>query len=302
MLKEIIKKGRNLDPRPPIRAFIFEVLHPKNSTEWAFVCPYGLGDTYITCGFVEAILKVHGGSSCTVYVQEDHAFIARLFPAVSTIKTISRENAHSFIQHNFNRDRINYAHFSAPEAIDLIGYKGITLIDCYRSLFKLPQSTQLAEPRKPTSSEMAEVASFFRRHNLPFKKTVIVAPEARSGPSLSEKILSELCTQLQKRGLTPFINRKKAEHPEKNTSVDFIPPELIRAAAESAGWVITVRSGLADVLSDLNCKLTVLYPDITWHGGAFIKGTSLKLMGLSKEAQEYVIDEKDPDFINKIIH
>lgn len=302
MLKEILKKGRFLDFRPMLRAFTFEALHPKKSGEWAFVCPYGFGDTYITCGFIEAILKTHGGTSCTVYVQENHAFIARLFPAISAIKIISRKNARSFINHGFNRNMIIYAHFSAPEAVDLIGYKGITLIDCYRSLFKLPQSTQLAEPKKTTLSEEARAVSFFEQYNLPLGKTVIIAPDARSGPSLSEKILNDLCVQLQNMGLKPFINRKKTEHSDTRVPLDLIPSELIRAAAESAGWVITVRSGLADILSDLNCRLTVLYPDIIWHGGTFIEGTSLKSMGLSDTAQEYVIDERNPDFINKIIN
>ncbi len=90
---------------------------------------------------------------------------------------------------------------------------------------------------------------------------------------------------------------------EKNEKLDAnpeFPLDTINAVAELSGWVITTRSGLADILSHTPCRLTVLYPSGKWLGGTLMEGTSLNKMGLRENAEEYTFLE-DQNFIKSVI-
>jgi len=281
---------RASDPRKAFRAFFFELTHKKEEDEWAVVCPCGLGDTYMVCGLAETILARHGGTKFTVYVQPSHAFIPRLFPKITSVKTISLKNARSFSHYGFSKKNIFYGHYSSAEVSDLIGYKNITMMDCYRALLQLPQDTKISTPRAIQKEETDEARNFFIDHSLKVGKTAIITPQARSASSIGDEMVLEICRKLERLGWSWIIFDKKSP----------IPQNSFNAIAELAGWVITARSGIADIVSHNSCRLTVLYPREIWHGGPLIKGTSLRAMGLRDNAEEWeILDE--PGFIDRII-
>ena len=57
--------------------------------------------------------------------------------------------------------------------------------------------------------------------------------------------------------------------------------------SEKAGWMISMRSGLCDLISSANCVLTVLYYRTNFPKGIRYSNCSLKKMGLRKNVLEY---------------
>lgn len=264
------------------------------------ICPGGIGDTYIICGLAESMLKVHGGKTITVYVKESHYFIPKLFPSITKIKIISPKQIPNFKKYHFNKGGIFYAHIDPGNIANLIGYKNITIIDCYRAFLKIPQTSQISIIQETNPSEINKAKDFLSSYSLKQGKTVILFFEASSSESMSVETARKICLKLSEKGYNIIINSKDDN---KKVLDDFpstkIPIDLLRPIASMAGWVITVRNGVADLLSDLNCKLTILYPKIIWNGGRFIDGANLKSMYLKKDIQELEILE-DENFIESI--
>jgi hypothetical protein len=286
-----------------ISIFVFKILHfIKNKSDWNLICLGGLGDTYMVCGLAEAILKTHGGRTFTIYVQKSHLFIPKLFPAITKVRIISKKQALNFRQNKFSIKKISYINLQSDPLASLIGNKNITIIDCYKQLFRIPQTSLISKPKKPTAEELEEAKKILSLHSMEQGKTAIIFYDARSSDSMSIELTKKICEELNKRNWNVIINSKDDNRKliPKFISLE-IPLELTRALANVSGWVIAVRSGIADLLSNSDCKLTILYPKIIWNGGKFIDGTSLKSMGLRKDVTELEITESD-DFIKSIVN
>jgi len=279
----------------------FELIYPLKDDEWGLVCPFGIGDTYFTCGFAKEILKTHGGKKITVFVKSNHTFIPSIFTEISKTVVIQFPFNIKYLGHyDLKMGKPFYSHFIDNNLVNLIGYNDFTLLDCYKRLFNLKNESSLSKPLSPSKYECKEAEQVFLKNNLSKFKTVILAPEANSTAVIDKKFWIDLSKELSNNGFIPvgnIVNHKNNIQGIQNLN---LPLEIIRAFVELSGFVVSIRSGLCDLLSDVNTSLVVIYPDV--NGGRLIKGTSLKSMGISKSAIEYEIKENNSKkIINNIV-
>ncbi len=280
------------------KPLLFELRHRVAEDEWAIICPAGIGDTYLLSSLAESLLSEHGGRTCTIYTSAEQQFIPALFPALRHAALPSTWDVSWMRNRPFQKGRLSYGHFARKDITRLIGYKSITLLDCYRALLDLPQETRVSLPRKTTAQEVSGAEHFLIEHSAKPGKTALVFPKARSSSSLSDVQTELLCEQLADTGWDVLISSAGNDTAirEDFQRVSF-PSPMLYALAEVAGKVVTVRSGIADLLSASSCQLSVLYPqdlNHNWNGGPLIAGTGLRAMKISPSAQEFEIEIKKP--------
>jgi hypothetical protein len=159
------------------------------------------------------------------------------------------------------------------------------LLDLYRRLFRLPTGAPLLRPTVPPSA-YDEALRRFRHQGLPAGRTVLLAPAAASIKTHPQAFWQALVRDLRKAGWTVAMNTPVAADPLEGTVPLAFPLREAIPMAELAGWVVSSRSGLCDLLSTARCRLTVVYPrtDSPWSP---LQAFSLVGMGLSTEAEEF---------------
>jgi hypothetical protein len=273
-----------------IKALVFEISHKQRELTISVVCPQrsGLGDTYMICGLCEELMKSKNATSCIVYVKPGHQFIASLFDNLK-VKTLSFMIPTRTENRLRSYNKIFFANIPSTLSNN-IGSGELTLLDCYKMSLNLPLKTKLSKAQRPYKSEKESAQKILSKYALLPNKTCLIAPEANSSPCLNQDLIKQIYKNAIENGYTPAITAPFSKKIDGLLYID-IPLQEIRAFAECAGWVISVRSGLCDLLSDVDCRLTVLHPDLAWHGGSLISGTSLKKMGIRNTAEEYEINK-----------
>ena len=175
------------------------------------------------------------------------------------------------------------------------------MLDGYKALFDLPFDfkPKTAHASKKASSDKAN--GYLKKHSLNKKKTVLVAPHAKSVDELSWSFWSQLSQSLLDDGWSVILNTDKlsgAHVPHTSLCSDLTPIELA-ALADKIDWVIALRSGICEILSMTKTKLTILYPAVQWHGGSMLDATGLEAMGLSTDIQE--IEIKNPKMVLELV-
>lgn len=278
---------------------------PVRPHDWAFVCGYGIGDTYMACGLAQAIINTHGGDSLIVFTKPQHHFIPSLFPGVTRSFIVPPHlQAANLGSPYFSQGKLFHAHFSPSNLMNLMGYKGITLLDGYRALFNLPLDVPVQPPTPPDISSVKEAKTALSEIGAVAEKTVILCPDAVSTNHLSRipmQFWSDLALGLTQKGWTPITNLGPTTECIPGTKAVPIPLPKFRDYAVAAGWVVANRSGLCDLIADLNVKQTVIYPDGRWYGGSILDSSSLNAMGLSDHADELKINGNNSDDVLQTI-
>lgn len=259
------------------------------------LCPMGLGDTYLACSLSDHLIDKYNTKNLVVFTKSSHLFIPSLFRketvAYGIPKWLDTNNLKNLLP---LPNLFVYAHFQTSEATNLLGYKGLTLIDAYKALFGLPQDTKPAYPRNLiTSVHLENANNFLLNNNLAKGKTVILAPEAISTDTFKLEFWEVLSKKLMSNGWQVILNSSNNSnlvipHHANSSRLDI---ETIPALAQQAGWMISIRSGLCDVLSTKNSKLTVLYPHGVWLGGSMLEATGLHNMNLKTNAEEIELND-----------
>ena len=271
--------------------------------EWVFVCPAHSGDTYILCRLSQAFIQKYGGSF-SVVTPYAYSSIPRLFPSISKILVYEKFPSLAigkffmdFITED-NKDGIRQRPiwgFPNELLVPTAGYKDIRFIDSFKMFLGLDPEAKLIEPT--ISDELRDrAAKKFQGYNLPIGKTVIFAPYAKSTPTLSEENWVTIVEKLRMAGLYPVTNIGKNEAPLPGTTGIMVPFDEVLPFSELAGHVVSIRSGLCDVLSTSKSKLTIIYTQHRFGRTSFYDYTSLRLNGLvgeKTELQELIYDSDE---------
>jgi len=270
---------------------------------WGLVCPYGIGDTYLVCALARGLLHRRGGDKVVLLTRAWHQEMAALFPDDIT-RSVLLQEAHlrTFQALRYRRPlqpgepvvAHPWSHATQPGIPDHLAPR-LSLLDRYRHLFQLPQDTPLTRPHIP---QAAYDSARTRMHavGLPEGRTVLLAPEAVSLDMLPHAFWQHLVRTLRKAGWAVAMNRPgrgPAMVLEGVVPLSFPLQEAI-PLAELAGWVISSRSGLCDLLSSADCRFSVLYPKSNrpWSP---LQEFGLIGMGLSDRVEEFEIAPGDDD-------
>ena len=269
--------------------------NPLGPNDWGISCPYQLGDVYLYSMLAKSLMTYHGAERVIFFTKPQHAFISRLFPSVAAAVAVSPPfKADDIGEHDCDRFSLNAnkGQLFLPNffVTNMLGYGDLTLIDCFRANFRVPAHAELEKPRLPSASELARAHDWLIERGLKPGHLIILCPDASSTPglySIPDAFWQKLIPRLRKHGFEVVTNvGGPARRVLEGAPALQIPLESFRAIACAAGCVISNRSGISDILSDLPLQLAVLFPVGTFHCSNLFHNTSLRAMGLSETAIE----------------
>lgn len=150
----------------------------------------------------------------------------------------------------------------------LYGGKAEKLFNCYpwemlyQPHIKNPLQVESLFDLKKSGQQDANIFSAGKNIVLaPYEKTISLMGE----PVLTDLFWEKTAAVLQEKGYHVYTNCKKdsGEIPVKGTKVIDMVSQMLGAIAYVDG-VITVRSGLADLLCDIPVRQIILYPSTEW--------------------------------------
>lgn len=256
-----------------------------------------LGDIYLMGCYIKEYLKAHQnclfifarkatqqlaedlGFEKTLYIQKDKAWTLVFYAKVCGF------------------DKVNIELFSVSTAVHfrieskMLNYIKSTLLYEYREIFELPDYIKPDIQRLNCQNNIDE---YFEKYGLIKGKTVILAPNAQTIPLLPDEFWETLANRLCEKGFDVCTNvASKDEYAIRGTIPVFIKLNDIQEFAEKAGYFVSLRSGLCDILCNCNCKKIILYHFILDVNMEKIQFFSLKNMGFNKNLFEYGINQEN---------
>ncbi len=283
--------------------------------EWGIVCPASIGDTYYSCAFAEEFKKQHPGDKFVIIVKKDHSYIPTLFPSIDRIIVVDNIPIRALIIcSSFKRGMPIFGHFKDTSFNNILGYQSINLLDLHRAVLYLPMSSKLSEPKIIRKNKKKMVKDFFISNNLIERKTLILFPTANTIKLLDPSIWINIAERAKERGWIVCCNSINKNDCIKGTiNLDFKLEDLI-PICENAGWVIMLRSGLCDMISNAKVKKTILYNKeykifsgptgfipYAIDSASILDAVGLKALGIAEDVEEYVVTTDNHEEIIKNI-
>ncbi len=267
--------------------------------EWGFVCPYGIGDTYLLLSLLGEFQKKFPKDKIKLFVKPSHQEIPAMFGYKNIIPVDSLITAHFEENSKLVRGKVVVAHpfgFGMTEDLENIGKDDRVFSDNFKKFLGLPSNTSFDKPKlAPGFQDRAKI--ILKKSGYVPGKTVILAPDAASISTFSMNFWKKLEGKLTDAGFKVLYNGNVViDGAPVSNAIDFSLGEAI-PISELSGHVVSIRSGLCDLLSTAKCNLIVLYPDAKWYSGSVFDGSSLVKMGLSDSAHEIIYQDKDKDMI-----
>lgn len=255
------------------------------------VCPYGIGDTYLICLLLREYIKENHLSSIRLILKPGHEQIAEMFgyneyvyipenfALISdyVIKNGSQKSGEIFVAHP---NYIDDSYFTK-----LLGYKDLNLIDIYKIILKLDINTKLDTPSEAKKLSKRKIKDYEELGIIP-GKSILLCPEANSTFLLATDTWIRIYKHYLNKGYKVYTSVLHEENHIPGTIPIKLTIREIRSFAEYVGTVVSLRSGICDVLSNTKCKLQVVYPNSIWSKSTMFHATSLKSMGLSRNVCE----------------
>jgi glycosyltransferase involved in cell wall biosynthesis len=229
---------------------------------------FSIGDTLLIGGLMKAYKIRHPEKNIRMIIKKSHQQLIELFRDDIGNPVYVSPFAAKIIRVFFNVAGRNSSRiiFGLPDNTlykydrnVVMRLKIMGLLNCYKRVLRLPVTAQYAFPVFPTP-EKNKLSEICQKYSITPNKTVILAPYAITLEMYNyEPIFGKIANHLKENGYRVLTNTLDG-HIIPGTSAinaDFID---IVIAAQCAGWVISLRSGLCDLLQFSGCKLTVLYP------------------------------------------
>lgn len=238
-------------------------LEEKYPDMFRFLCPFAaLGDIYIMMSYLPYYMKKRGISECVVGVIGNACGqVVRLFGAYPT-EIFSQENMDEMIQAAlYERDEKTFIpHQDRPYVVKLskaLYDRKISLEQMYCcGVFGLPKDMKPYAPIAFNDYDKLEM--------IQAGKAVIFSPYAKSVTSFPVSFWNKVVSFYVDRGYQCFTNVAGDEKPLAGTIA--ISPRIseMKSVVERAGTYVGIRSGLCDVIRDVNARKIAFYPDYNY--------------------------------------
>lgn len=271
-----------------------------------FLCPYpGTGDVYLACAHLKSYAEA---TNCNKYVlvvtKNKCERVARLFGNIPVL-TINQDDADLILKawEFFGNDVVDlkpllYWGWRTKRFLHSDRCPQITFYENYCfDVFGFKNRPKLSTPIHTYDRDV--LRECIERYILIEGKSVIIAPYASSYDSeidcqAWEKLVEKICSL----GYKVYTNCAGDETPIKGTNAIFFSYEIAIPLLEYAGTLISVRSGLCEIVSSAKCKQIVIYEN--GFEASSINYFSIKKMGLNRSCIEMVFDS-DEKWIDSIV-
>ncbi len=233
--------------------------------DWAVIPKFHIGETYFAFAAAPAILARHGGQRVKVLTPDYLGDIGRLFAHHPVDHVDIRDVPGESVRHQpgFRLGEPFYWH-PLEKASELIrSYAGGTVAfsRMYLDMLDLPLAGTFGAPRITVEVRDAARARFDRL-GLPTGQTVILAPTSRTLQAPPAEFWQRLIGRLHAQGWTVCQNLSAAEQRAGGGLDGCVPLDCplseLLPLAELAGWVVSARTGICDLLSTAKSRLTIV--------------------------------------------
>ena len=231
-------------------------------------CPYGIGDTLYVAALIDSYKSYYSiNKDICLIVKDKHSFIPNYFDSID--KVIASDNLVNLLNHfsittqTWRLENYLYGHFKKSEYRVLYSEYYTTpnkcMIQRYKQLvFGIPLNSTLC---KPSFKELILPESYSLDKN-----TIILMPYAMSTPLLPSFFWDLLAQILNRLGYHLYTNVKdETEAPINGTFPLSCSLEEIITISEPCFAVISLRSGICDLLAYTNTHLIIINTDVQLH-------------------------------------
>jgi len=234
-------------------------LKPRKDT-WYFVLNSNhIGDSYIICSLMHSFKKIYGGR-VAVILPKKYIGLAKLFKDIDEAIDINL----------FIPDYV--AHIMAHIKGRLIP---VSMVARFTSFSNLPSGVYnflllskinlglpvTAESSKPhvENTDIKKVAYLISKFRTKKKKVLLIPFIHGEISPISLKLWQDLIDYLNKQDYTVFVNSKKRFYGAINT---YLPINLIIPFVKNMSLIISVRTGLIDIISSTQVRKIIIYDNI----------------------------------------
>lgn len=258
---------------------------------------FSTGDTLIMGGFISAYKANHPGRRVRVIVKKSHEQIVGFNrewigePIYISTKMSLLIRPYFIVASNITKRFRFCMHDKSLFHLDRDAEARITTLGlwpCYKRIFSLSAETKFIPPEYPRLSD-EEYGKLTEQFGIDIYKTVILAPYTITMQKYNYTCLfTDIASKLTKQGFAVYTNTidERVIKGTKALRADF--NQIVSLAQNKRLWVISVRSGLCDLLRFTNCHLTVLYPSQFWKDMFSIN----TMFGARKRMVEKIVSPK----------
>ena len=307
MIHRILKAIRQKLIWSYVKHFLLRV----RSNEWCFIPIYGIGDAYMILSLLTAFRQQNKGVKKIkiVLINQKHVGLLYLFPDTfdDAILIDARWLNYIPVENALTKGRVIIfsCWYFFPNALkSLLGHKKITINEIYKLMLNVFVTTI---NEKPVVSPEIKKAGIDRFNTYGFEqnRTVLIAPHANTvdAESVPFSFWEEIIGFLSENEYHVAVLSNEEKYLLSNWAKHvFFPLDEAIPFCEQCGFVISVRSGLCDLLSTANCEKFILYPKFQPGVKNIAQWSSLIEMGLCNEKiNELIYDENNiGEIINTI--
>jgi len=280
--------------------------------EWSFVVPPSTGEIYLLAAHSRAFLNKYGGDGIVIFGPPNHLSILDLFshaPVRGEIRSSDDLGELLETRQSGSALRLDYGigvTLNNTRDQFLLGRHG-SKKEGFARLFLAELGMEVGEGMlspDPPKEVIARAHKHLKDMNLPYGRTIILAPVSNSAPPPDIDAWVLIARGLLKRGFSVATNCGPKEEPVPGTVALRVSISELFAISELAGRVIIGRSGICDVLSCAKAQLHILYQDykLVAFPGIEILGT-LAENGLADTAiyHKMGLDESSAAFADRVL-
>lgn len=275
--------------------------------DWIFMIHYGIGDTLFLSSLIDDF-KLKNNGRVVLIAKESHKIAVKMFSGVDFYIPLDSKFKHLCLTKVCNstmkRGEIFIPHPLSNHSLSgfesVVGYKNITLFDMYKMILKLDEKCEMKKPNSDIY-EMDEAQKIFDQNAFDPEKTIVIFPHASSLAPIIHSFWSDLISKITDLNFNVIINSsdqiKFSDH--KNVVQIDINLEKIVSVSLLASFVISIRSGVCDLLCLSDKKMIVLYPNDAGYKAFCLKN----IFNHNRNLSEMVVGDSfnQDEIIKKII-
>lgn len=258
----------------------------------------GTGDIYITCALLQKYhQQLYGDKPYVVTVIGGGAKKIAGLLGIEQVEILSQEDSDEMISYyRFMGDLPDFTilHF-APIAMytrildAMAGYNDLDFMSLYlNTVFRGMKWEDAVDFNR--ENDDSSVDEYLDEYCLEREKTVVLFPYANTVDNLPMELWEEFARHLREIGFSVCTNVEPGGPVVPGTYGVFVPYKDIKPFVERAGYMVSLRSGMCDILADTDCRKYILYPTPNYYKfgvGSFFDYFSLQKMKIGKKLNEY---------------
>lgn len=249
------------------------------------ITTFGIGDAVMACAYLRAYREAYGIEHITVVGKKSKGDVIKLYHKEYDDLLLLDDAAVVQLSDAFLFDAAYYLFYKwlfrmTPAVImcyiknfDMIFwqhsfFRRMSMYDLYKGMiYMLPES---ASTVYPDISRLPDVSHVIVKTGAARGRSVLILPAANSVCGIEEGFWNDMVIQLKAKGLACFSNVvNEKDKPLPNTTGVSLSVTETAAFAGHCGYVLSLRSGMCDIIQYIDCKMAVLFSHDDGEGRRF---------------------------------